>query len=65
LTQARIALDYAIQVSDWKASAKVMLKQLEPIICELNQELGSVQKCVFELIADQRFEARRQSSRSL
>ncbi|MFW7380543.1 MAG: hypothetical protein ACOH5I_17155 [Oligoflexus sp.] len=55
LEQGRLALQYAIEISDWKAVARILLKQVEISIADLNQELGFMQKCVFELIADHNY----------
>jgi len=55
LRQSRLSLQYAIGVSDWKAVARILLKQIEVSISDLNHELGFIQKCVFELIADHKY----------
>lgn len=52
LQKAGLALKYAADANDWQAVARVLLRQVEATIIELGQELGSMQKCVFELIAD-------------
>lgn len=55
LHQARLAIQYAIEASDWKAVARILLKQIEGAIVELGVELGLMQKTVFELVADHNF----------
>ncbi len=52
LSKAFTALHYAIQASDWKAVAKVLLNQIETPALELASELTSVEKVIFELVAD-------------
>jgi hypothetical protein len=53
------ALGYAISQHDWKVSAKILLQKIETPIRELNQELAYIQKCIFELLAEQRFHDKR------
>lgn len=52
LNKAFTALQYAVQTADWKAAAKVLLNQVETPAMELANELTSVEKVIFELVAD-------------
>lgn len=52
LAKAFTALNYAVQSADWKAAAKVLLNQIETPANELANELTSVEKVIFEILAD-------------
>ncbi|RYZ49947.1 MAG: hypothetical protein EOP07_23685 [Proteobacteria bacterium] len=52
LNKAFTALNYAVQTADWKAAAKVLLNQIETPASELANELTSVEKVIFEILAD-------------
>lgn len=56
LNKAFTALQYAVQTADWKAAAKVLLNQVETPAQELASELTSVEKVIFELVADRSVE---------
>ena len=56
LNRAFTALNYAVQVADWKGTAKVLLNQIEGPANELANELTSVEKVIFELVADRNME---------
>ncbi len=50
--KAITAMNFAVQGTDWKAVAKVLLNQVEGPALELAGELTSVEKVIFELLAD-------------
>lgn len=56
LNKAFTALNYAVQSADWKGTAKVLLNQIETPANELANELTSVEKVIFELVADRNME---------
>ncbi len=57
--KAYAALQFALQHSDWKGTAKVLLNQLENPILELSQELATLQRTVIEVQADKHMEMKR------
>jgi hypothetical protein len=59
ILKAHAALQFALQNSDWKGTAKVLLNQLEAPILELSQELANLQRSVIEVQADKHFEMKR------
>ncbi|MBC7660662.1 MAG: hypothetical protein H7249_13285 [Chitinophagaceae bacterium] len=56
LHKAFTALTYAVGQCDWKATAKVLLNQVENPALELANELSSVEKVIFEIVADRNVE---------
>ncbi|MES2745659.1 MAG: hypothetical protein V4655_09530 [Bdellovibrionota bacterium] len=62
LNKAFTALNYAVQSADWKATAKVLLNQIETPANELSNELSSVEKVIFERVADRNMERPRKIS---
>lgn len=52
LNKGFAALNMAVQSQDWKGAAKVLLNQIEAPAGELADELSSVEKVIFELMAD-------------
>lgn len=56
LAKAFTSLRAAVQTSDWKAAAKVLLNQVETPSLELASELTSVEKVIFEISVDRNAE---------
>lgn len=54
IQKAHAAIDLAIQHHDWQACARILLKNLEPGLKQLNLESEMLQKMIFELQADRR-----------
>lgn len=61
LNRAFSALNLATQSADWKGVAKVLLNQIETPANELSNELSSVEKVIFELVADRNMERPRKT----
>ena len=57
LTDAEKAQQIAISQSDWRGLAKVMLRQVEPRLVELSDELSHLQRLVFEMNSNSRARA--------
>lgn len=58
IRKAFAALQVAIQQTDFKGMARVLLNQLETPVNELSAELSSLEKSVFEVQADRHIERR-------